>query len=147
MESRLLGALGKVAGIGGIALGIFLLLFRGVLEKQFLPQAGLGSAQGFAVIISLMLLTFGLAGIGVIAWLIGRTTTSRAPIPLPTLSVLAALIAALLLATVYVAAQAKPDPPPTVAAVNRPTTQVVPPPPLTPARPISGSWGFGDIVS
>jgi hypothetical protein len=107
MESRLLGALGKVAGLGGIALGVFLLLFRGVLQKQFLPQTGLSSAQAFAVILALMILTFGIAAIGVVAWLVSRSTNPRAPISTPVLGLLAALIALILGAAVYVGAQAR----------------------------------------
>jgi hypothetical protein len=61
MESRILSSLGKIAGVGRIALGVFLLIYHGVLQKQFLPQAGLGSAQGFAIIFSLMIMTFGIA--------------------------------------------------------------------------------------
>jgi hypothetical protein len=110
MENNILRFLGKTAGLGGIALGVFLLLFQGVLQTQFLPQAGLGSAQAFAVILSLMILTFGVAGIGVIAWLVSRTIGSKTPVPGPTMSILAALIALVLGATVYVGAQAKPDP-------------------------------------
>ena len=107
MESRLLGAVGKVGGLGGIALGVFLLVFRGVLQKHFLPQAGLSSAQAFAVILALMILTFGIAAIGVVAWLVSRSTNPRAPISTPTLSVLAVLIALVLGAAVYVGAQAR----------------------------------------
>jgi uncharacterized membrane protein (DUF485 family) len=110
MENNILSSLGKAAGLGGIALGVFLLLFQGVLRTQFLPQAGLGSAQAFAVILSLMILTFGVAGIGVIAWLISRTIGSKTPVPGPAMSILAALIALVLGAAVYVGAQAKPDP-------------------------------------
>ncbi len=106
MESKILSSLGKVAGLAGIALGVFLLIFRGVLEKQFLPQAGLTSGQAFAVILSLMILTFGIAAIGVITWLIGRTVGPRAPVPGPTLSILAALIALVLTAAVYVGVRA-----------------------------------------
>jgi hypothetical protein len=109
MESNILRFLGKTAGLGGIALGVFLLLFQGVLQKQFLPQAGLGSAQAFAVILSLMILTFGVAGIGVIAWLISRTKGSKTPVPGPALSILAGLIALVLGAAVYVGVQARPD--------------------------------------
>ena len=91
MESRLLSALGKVAGIGGIALGVFLLLFRGVLEKELLPKSGLDPKQGYAIILSLMIFTFGIAGIGVIAWLIGRATSPKAPISASALGVLAGI--------------------------------------------------------
>jgi len=104
MESRLLSALGKVAGIGGIALGVFLLLFRGVLEKELLPKSGLDPKQGYAIILSLMIFTFGIAGIGVIAWLIGRATSPKAPISASALGVLAGIVAAILGAAVYVGA-------------------------------------------
>jgi hypothetical protein len=114
MESRLLSSLGKVAGLAGISFGVFLLLFNSVLQKQFLPQAGLGSAQAFAVILSLMLLTFGIAGIGIIAWLVSRNMRPEAPIPGRSLAILASLIALVMAvvlgSAVLVGQQAKPDP-------------------------------------
>jgi hypothetical protein len=109
MESKILSSLGKIAGVGGIALGVFLLIFQGVLQKQFLPQAGLGSAQAFAVILSLMIMTFGIAGIGVIAWLLGRTVGPKTPVPGPAMGTLAALIVLVLGAAIYVGAQGKLD--------------------------------------
>lgn len=114
MESKILSSLGRIAGVGGIALGAFLLIFQGVLQKQFLPQAGLGSAQAFAVILSLMILTFGIAGIGVMAWLLGRTVGPKTPVPGPAMGTLAALIVLVLGAAVYVGAQAKSDSQPSV---------------------------------
>jgi hypothetical protein len=42
MEARILSAVGKIAGIGGVALGVFLLIFQGVLKQKFLPDIGLG---------------------------------------------------------------------------------------------------------
>ena len=110
MESKILSSVGKVAGLGGIALGVFLLIFQGVLEKQFLPQAGLESAQAFAVILSLMILTFGIAGIGVVTWLVGRTVGPEVPVSGAALGILAALVGLIIGAAVYVGAQAKPDP-------------------------------------
>jgi hypothetical protein len=109
MEGKVLGSVGKVAGLGGIALGVFLLIFRGVLEKQFLPQAGLDSAQAFSVILTLMILTFGIAGIGMIAWLIGRTAGPSRPASSAALSMLAALIVVVVGAAVYIGSQAKPS--------------------------------------
>ncbi len=107
MESKILTSLGRITGLGGIALGVFLLIFQGVLQKQFLPQAGLESAQAFSVILSLMILTFGIAGTGIIAWLIGRTVGPKAPVPVPAMSILAVLIALVLVAALYVGVQAK----------------------------------------
>ena len=115
MENKILTSLGRIAGLGGIALGVFLLLFRGVLEKEFLPKAGLGSEHAFAIILALMILTFGIAGIGVIAWLLSRTVGPKAPVPGPALGILAVLIAIVLGSTIYVSAQPKPEPPPAPA--------------------------------
>jgi hypothetical protein len=111
MESKLLSAVGKVAGLGGLALGIFLLIFQGVLQKQFLPQAGLGSAQAFAIILSLMILTFGIAGIGIVAWLFSRTIGPKASVSAAMMATLAGLILVVIGAAVYVGAQAKSDAP------------------------------------
>jgi hypothetical protein len=81
MESKLLTSLGRIAGVGGIALGLFLLLFQGVLQKQFLPKSGLNADQAFAIIVALMILTFGIAVIGLVAWLIGRMVKPPKPVP------------------------------------------------------------------
>jgi hypothetical protein len=107
MESKILSFVGKVAGLGGIALGVLLLLFQGVLQKEFLPKAGLESGQAFAVILSLMIMTFGIAGIGVIGWLVSRAAASTVPVPAPTLLILAALIAGVVGAAVFVSADAR----------------------------------------
>jgi hypothetical protein len=112
MEGKILSYLGKIAGLAGIALGVVLLIFQGVLQKQFLPQAGLGSAQAFAVILSLMILTFGIGGIGVIAWLVGRTAGRNVPASGAALSILTGLIVVIVGATIYVGTQAKPEPKP-----------------------------------
>jgi hypothetical protein len=101
MESKLLSSLGKIAGIGGIALGVFLLIFQGVLQKNFLPQ--LKPEQALPVILSLLLLTFSIAGIGIIGWLISRAVKPDTPVPQAALLILAALIAADLVAVVYIA--------------------------------------------
>jgi hypothetical protein len=111
MESKLLGTVGKVAGLGGIALGTFLLIFQGVLQKHFLPQAGLGSAQAFAIILSMMIFTFGIAGIGIIAWLVSRTIGPKASVPTAAMGTLAGLMVLVIGAAVYVGAQSKPDAP------------------------------------
>lgn len=115
MESKVLTSVGKVAGLGGIALGVVLLIFQGVLKTQFLPQAGLGSDQAYAVILSLMILTFGIAGIGVIAWIVGRAVGPKLPASGAALGVLSGLFVIVVGAAVYVGAQARPD---RVAAPN-----------------------------
>jgi hypothetical protein len=39
MDAELLKALGQVLGIGGLALGIFFLLFREVIRKSIFPTS------------------------------------------------------------------------------------------------------------
>jgi hypothetical protein len=79
VESKLLVSLGKVAGIGGIALGVLFLLFRQILQKQYLPQLGLNGAQSFHIIIAILVFTFGIAAIGILAWIIARGATGPVP--------------------------------------------------------------------
>ncbi|WP_139251587.1 hypothetical protein [Kaistia soli] len=74
MEGRILAAAGKAAGLAGISIGAFLIIFRDVLATNFLPKSGLSQVQAFSVLIFLMIVTFGIAGVGVTAWLIGRTS-------------------------------------------------------------------------
>lgn len=66
MESTLLESLGQVAGIGGITLGVFLLLFRKLLETIEVP--GLTKAHWFKVIITFMILVWSVAILGIGAW-------------------------------------------------------------------------------
>jgi hypothetical protein len=118
MESRLLATMGKVAGLGGMALGVFLLLFQGVLKTQFLPQTGLSSAQAFAVIIALMIFTFGIAGIGVLAWLISHSINPRKQMPPWFVGVLAFLIAAVAVIAGVAAVQLGVAPAPAAVTVS-----------------------------
>ncbi|SFB39875.1 hypothetical protein SAMN03159496_03450 [Rhizobium sp. NFR07] len=80
METRVLVTLGKVAGLAGIAMGVVILVFRGVLEKDFLPDRGLSPGQAFAIVLSMMIMTFGIAAIGIVAWLVARAVTPTRPV-------------------------------------------------------------------
>jgi hypothetical protein len=66
MEPQLLKVLGQIAGIGGIALGVFLLLFRDVIRRKIFPK--LTQNQGYRVILVFMILTWSIAIAGVAAW-------------------------------------------------------------------------------
>src|ERR1700734_663392 len=63
-----LSKLGRIAGLAGIALGIYVVVFRQALSIQLLPF-GVTSTQAVAIILASMIFTFGIAGIGVLAWL------------------------------------------------------------------------------
>jgi hypothetical protein len=66
METQLLQELAKIAGIGGIALGVFVLLFEQVIRKNIFPMLSDDHASG--LIRQFMYLTFGVAVVGIAAW-------------------------------------------------------------------------------
>jgi hypothetical protein len=66
MEIQLLQAVGKIAGIGGLALGAFVLLFEEVIRKNIFPTLSDDHASG--LIRQFMYLTFGVAVCGIAAW-------------------------------------------------------------------------------
>jgi hypothetical protein len=66
MEIQLLQAVGKIAGIGGLALGVFVLLFEEVIRKNIFPMLSDDHASG--LIRQFMYLTFGVAVMGIVAW-------------------------------------------------------------------------------
>lgn len=70
METELLKVVGQVAGIGGIALGVFLLLFRDLIRQVFqkiFPQ--LTKQQATDIIKLAMILIWSLALVGILAWI------------------------------------------------------------------------------
>src|SRR6185503_1649845 len=66
MEVEALKAAGKVAGVGGIALMVFLFAFRALLKKDIFPR--LSQAQAFRTIRLLMILTALVTLSGLAAW-------------------------------------------------------------------------------
>lgn len=70
MEADLLGTLGRIAGIGGIALGVFLLLFRDVIRQKIFPQ--FTKKQSYRIILTFMILTWSVAIAGIVAWVMSR---------------------------------------------------------------------------
>ena len=67
METQLLSTFAQIAGIGGIALGIFLLVFRDVIRKKIFPQ--LTKQQAYRLLVLALVLTWSVAIGGIIAWL------------------------------------------------------------------------------
>lgn len=74
MEASLLKTVGQVAGIGGLALGVFLLLFRDVIRRNIFPS--LSKEHAYKIIRLFLLLTFALAFGGIAAW-VYTTVASR----------------------------------------------------------------------
>lgn len=66
MTIDILQTLGQIAGIGGISLGVFLILFRDVIRKKIFPT--LTKKQAFSLIRLFMILCFLLALAGLGTW-------------------------------------------------------------------------------
>ena len=64
--SSILKIVGQVAGIGGIALGVFLLIFREVIRKNIFPN--LAQIQAYRIIRLIVILTFFIAALGIGSW-------------------------------------------------------------------------------
>ena len=64
--NHLLVALGRIAGIGGIAAGILLMVFRSILRQKIWPQ--LDPQHAYILLMAMVLLTFGLAIAGAVIW-------------------------------------------------------------------------------
>jgi hypothetical protein len=66
MNASVLEIVGRVAGIGGLALGVFLLVFREVIRKNIFPN--LAQIQAFRIIRLMIVATFLIAALGIGAW-------------------------------------------------------------------------------
>jgi len=67
MSANLLKTLGEIAGIGGITLGIFFLVLRGIIKKDIFPQ--LAKNQAFKILSKMITFAFVLAVLGIGSWL------------------------------------------------------------------------------
>ncbi len=68
MDVELLKTFGQIAGIGGLALGVFLLLFRDIIAKNIFPQLAKKDAYRLLRLISFLI--FLIAAFGLAAWVL-----------------------------------------------------------------------------
>lgn len=78
MDTDLLKTLGQVLGIGGVALGVFFLLFREVIRKSIFPTLKKDDAYRLLRLISVLIWSVAVIGIG--AWIWGGRTTAASSI-------------------------------------------------------------------
>ena len=78
MDIDLLKTLGQVLGIGGLALGVFFLLFREVIRKSIFPTLKKDDAYRLLRLISVLVWSVAVIGIG--AWIWGDRTTAAGSI-------------------------------------------------------------------
>jgi hypothetical protein len=69
MDAGLLKTLGQLLGIGGLALGVFFLLFREVIRKSIFPT--LKKDDAYRLLRLITVLIWSVAVIGIAAWLWG----------------------------------------------------------------------------
>ena len=81
MDSSFLKIAGQIAGIGGLALGVFLLVFRDVIRKNIFPN--LAQVQGYRIIRMIVIATFLIAALGIAAWTYVQTNQSKVVVTLP----------------------------------------------------------------
>lgn len=104
MDAKLFKIAGGIAGLAGIAVAAYFLLFKGVLGLGIFP--GLSQAQAYALLHAILILTF-----GVVAMVLAtrRKTSGSLLDYTPTLMFLTAMLAAIYVA---VLPTAQPSPPP-----------------------------------
>lgn len=66
MDAEFFKTLGQVAGIGGLALGIFLILFRDIVAKNIFPM--LSQKDAYRLLRLIAVLVFGVAIFSISAW-------------------------------------------------------------------------------
>lgn len=71
MNPEILKTVGQVAGIGGLALGIFLILFRDVIRKNVFSD--LTKEQSYTLLRMIIILVWTIAIAGLIAWVYVET--------------------------------------------------------------------------
>ena len=71
MEAGILKTVGQIAGIGGIAIGTFLLLFRDVIRKNIFPT--LSKDHAYRLLRLILILVWSVALVGIGAWVYTST--------------------------------------------------------------------------
>ncbi len=74
MEADVLKTVGQIAGIGGLALGVFLLLFRDIIRKQIFPQLTKKDAYRLLRLISTLVFLIAALSIGAWVWTESQAT-------------------------------------------------------------------------
>jgi uncharacterized membrane protein YidH (DUF202 family) len=68
MDAEWLKTVGQIAGIGGLALGVFLILFREVIRKSIFPTLKKDDAYRFLRLVVILVWSIGVVGIGAWVW-------------------------------------------------------------------------------
>jgi hypothetical protein len=66
MDTETLKTVGQIAGIGGLSIGLILLIFRDVIRRNIFPN--LSRQQGYSLLRMIIILTWSIALVGILAW-------------------------------------------------------------------------------
>src|SRR3954454_19932713 len=75
-QLQVLKAVGQAAGIGGLALGVFLLLFRDIIRKNIFPK--LPPAEAYRLLRLITGAVWSVAIVGILAWVYVQTKPTAA---------------------------------------------------------------------
>jgi hypothetical protein len=79
MEASILKTVAQIAGIGGIALGVLLIIFRNIIRKNIFPK--FKNEEAYKIIRLIIILTFAIAALGIISWVYVSTIPKPQPDP------------------------------------------------------------------
>jgi hypothetical protein len=84
MDTQILRVVGQVAGIGGIALGVLLVIYKEVLRLKIFPM--LSKAHAYKIIRLLVILVGLVALAGLAAWVWVEENTGESPLAVKVLN-------------------------------------------------------------
>ncbi len=79
VDLDILKVLGGIAGIGGIALGVLLIIYKEVIKKRIFPT--LTQKQAFRLLVLVLVFVWSLAVLGIGAWVIPKIIGDHPPEP------------------------------------------------------------------
>lgn len=79
VDIEIFKAFGKIAGIGGLALATFLVIFRDIIRKNIFSR--LSQKQSYNIFLLLIILTSTITLAGLASWLYAKVTYSKTPKP------------------------------------------------------------------
>jgi len=75
IDTEILKAAGQIAGIGGLAIGAFIILFREVIRKNVFPN--LSRSDAYRLLRLIVILVWSIALVGIAAWVYIKTIESH----------------------------------------------------------------------
>ena len=101
MQTWLFKSLGAAAGLAGIALGIVLVLYRDIIASDLLSST-LCQTQSYNVLLSIIVFVFGIAAVGIVAWVISLSKPADSHIATKRIAIVAGSIIPIIIASIFI---------------------------------------------